>query len=120
MPRPHNCRRVTAAPCATVFKPAGVRACELEWLRLGLDELEALRLADRDGLHHEAAARQMAVSRATFGRIVESARRKVAEALCSGNALQIAGGNVAPAPACGRRRRCCRRDRAANPGKEQR
>jgi predicted DNA-binding protein (UPF0251 family) len=92
-----------------VSKPAGVRACELNWLTLGLDEFEALRLADRDGLHHEAAAKQMGISRPTFGRIVENARRKVAQALCSGSALEIAGGNVAPAGGCGRRRRCCRR-----------
>lgn len=113
MPRPPNCRRVAAEPGATVYKPAGVRACELEWLRLGLDELEALRLADRDGLHHETAAAHMNVSRATFGRIVESARRKVAEALCSGKALEIAGGNVAPPAGCDRRRRCCRQGRTA-------
>lgn len=111
MPRPHSCRRVAAEPGATVYKPAGIRACELEWLTLGLDEFEALRLADRDGLHHEVAAARMGISRATFGRIVESARRKVAEALCTGKALQIAGGNVAPVRGCGRRRRCCRRDR---------
>jgi predicted DNA-binding protein (UPF0251 family) len=106
-------------PYATVYKPAGVRACELEWLRLGLDELEALRLADRDGLHQETAAAQMNVSRATFGRIVEAARRKVAEALCAGKALEIAGGNVAPASGCARRRRRCRRSRTGPEGSTQ-
>jgi predicted DNA-binding protein (UPF0251 family) len=119
MPRPHSCRRIGAAPGATVFKPAGIRACELEWLRLGLDELEALRLADRDGLHQDAAAVQMNVSRATFGRIVEAARRKVAEALCAGKALEITGGNIAPASGCARRRRCCRRDRAGIEGRSR-
>ncbi|MFO7651839.1 MAG: DUF134 domain-containing protein [bacterium] len=107
MPRPHNCRRVGAAPGATVYKPAGIRARELDWITLGLDELEALRLADRDGLHHEAAAMQMGISRPTFGRIVENARRKVAQALCAGSALAIAGGNVVTAGGWGRRR--CRR-----------
>lgn len=118
MPRPHSCRRIAARPGATVYKPAGIRACELEWLTLGLDEFEALRLADRDGLHHEAAAAQMGISRATFGRIVESARRKVAEALSTGKALQIAGGNVAPVRGCGRRR-CCGRGRQRNERRQQ-
>ncbi len=94
MARPPNCRWVAAAPGATVFKPAGVRACDLDWVTLTLDELEALRLADLKGLHHKQAAERMHVSRPTFGRIVESARRKVAMALCDGRALTIAGGSV--------------------------
>jgi predicted DNA-binding protein (UPF0251 family) len=56
---------------------------------LGLDEMEALRLADLEGLYHENAADRMKVSRATFGRILESARKKVARALLEGKALKI-------------------------------
>jgi predicted DNA-binding protein (UPF0251 family) len=54
-----------------------------------MDELEALRLADVEGLYQEEAARQMNVSRATFGRIVEEAHRKVADAILHGKALRI-------------------------------
>lgn len=68
---------------------------ELEAVALSVDELEALRLADLEGLYHDGAARRMGVSRATFGRIVETARRKVAEALVGGKALKIGGGAVA-------------------------
>jgi hypothetical protein len=50
----------------------------------GIDELEALRLAELGGLYREEAARSMEVSRQTFGRIVSTARRKVAEALAGG------------------------------------
>ena len=57
-----------------------------------MDELEALRLADLESLYQEQAAGRMKVSRQTFGRIVESARRKVAEALVEGKALRIDGG----------------------------
>lgn len=86
-----------------MFKPAGVPACRLEWLKLTLDEFEALRLADLDGLHQEQAAARMGVSRQTFGRIVENARRKVAQALSSGMALNIEGGVVCtPLDRCGR------------------
>ena len=56
---------------------------------LSLDEVEALRLADLNGEYQEAAADRMKISRATFARIVESARRKVADALVHGKALQI-------------------------------
>ena len=66
----------------------------LEEVALALDELEALRLADLTALHHEPAAEQMGVSRATFGRIVERARRKVADALINGKALRMGGGPV--------------------------
>ncbi len=65
-----------------------------------MDELEALRLADVEGLYQEEAARQMNISRATFGRIVEAAHRKVADAILHGKALRIesqegtAGGKI--------------------------
>jgi predicted DNA-binding protein (UPF0251 family) len=59
---------------------------------LTVDELEALRLADFESMYHEQAAKQMDVSRQTFGRIISSARHKVAEALVEGKALRIDGG----------------------------
>ena len=98
MPRPCCCRRIAGEPTAAVFKPAGRRACELAVVGMTLDELEALRLADLEGLYQEGAAERMRVSRATFGRIVESARRKVAEALVRGKALHIQGGPVRCSP----------------------
>ena len=59
-----------------------------------MDEFEAIRLADLEGLYQEQAAERMNVSRQTFGRIVEAARRKVAQALFDGLALRIEGGEV--------------------------
>jgi predicted DNA-binding protein (UPF0251 family) len=67
---------------------------DLEQVDVSLDELEALRLADQQGLYHEQAAGQMMVSRQTFGRILESARRKVADALLSGKVLRVDQGAV--------------------------
>jgi uncharacterized protein len=98
VPRPCCCRRIAGEPVAAVFKPDGRRACELDVVGMTLDELEALRLADLEGLYQEDAAERMSVSRATFGRIVESARRKVAEALVQGKALHIQGGPVRCSP----------------------
>jgi uncharacterized protein len=59
-----------------------------------LDEYEAVRLADLNGLYQEDAANKMGVSRQTFGRIVESARRKIADALVNAKALEIKGGEI--------------------------
>ncbi len=105
MPRPHCCRRIQGEPAAPVFKPAGVPLRALESIAMTLDELEALRLADLEGLYQEEAAARMGVSRSTFSRIVAAAHRKVADALVHGKALTIAGGPVAWAGG-GRRGRC--------------
>ena len=92
MARPRNCRRVGLMPESNYFKPRGIPLSMLEEVILTVDELEALRLADLDGLYQEQAAEKMKVSRQTFGRIIESAHKKVAEALVKGKALKIEGG----------------------------
>jgi predicted Fe-Mo cluster-binding NifX family protein len=58
-----------------------------------VEGFEALRLADFEGLNHIDAAKQMNVSRQTFGRILSTARKTVAEAIILGHALRIEGGN---------------------------
>ena len=89
MPRPCSKRFVGWRPGAVLFKPAGTPVREVQQVDLTLDGLEALRLADLQGEYQEAAATQMKISRATFARIVESARRKVADALVHGKAILI-------------------------------
>ncbi len=93
MPRPRRFRWVRAHPNSTYFKPRGVPLAALEEAILTVEEHEAIRLADLEGLHQEAAAERMNVSRATFGRIVASARRKIADALMNGKAIRIEGGD---------------------------
>jgi uncharacterized protein len=94
MARPKCCRRIAEQPACRIFKPAGVPTSVLEEIVLSMDEFEAIRLADLEGLYQEEAAESMNVSRQTFGRIVEAARRKVAKALTEGLALRIEGGEV--------------------------
>ena len=94
MSRPQCCRRIGQEPPCAVFRPDGIPARSLEEVVLTLDEFEALRLADLNGLYHEQAAVSMNVSRQTFGRIIDGARRKTAEALILGRALRIKGGQV--------------------------
>jgi len=66
----------------------------LQHITLTVDELEAIRLADLQGLYQEQAAEKMNISRQTFGRIIESAHKKIADALVNGKALSIQGGSV--------------------------
>ena len=94
MPRPCCLRHIGFKPRAGLFKPAGVPACAVEEVTLTLDEVEALRLADLNGLYQEQAAEQMKISRPTFSRVVEEARRKVADALIHGKAIRLEGGAV--------------------------
>ena len=79
-----------------VFKPQAVPMDRLETVEVTLDGLEALRLADLEGLYQEEAARRMGVSRATFARVLAQARRAVADALVSGHAIAFSGGEVRP------------------------
>ena len=94
MARPKHCRRVGFLPDNKYFKPRGIPLSALEEVVLTVDECEAIRLADLEGLYQEQAAEKMAVSRQTFGRIIESAHKKVAEALVKGKALKIEGGEI--------------------------
>lgn len=92
MPRPCHCRRVAALPKAVCFKPQGIPLGELAETTLPVDGLEAVRLADYQGLNMDEAAARMGVSRHTFGRLLRKARRCVAQALIEGRALRIEGG----------------------------
>ncbi len=107
MGRSPTCRLVDGFPPVGCFKPLGIPMTELDEVVLGIDEFEALRLADLEGKYQEEAARQMGVSRQTFGRIVASARRKVAEALVAGKALRIDGDEFRLPEWCRLRCRTC-------------
>ena len=93
MPRPVKLRRVNSVPEITYFKPAGIPLYRLEETCLSVEEVEAIRLKDLEGLDGEECARMMKVSRPTFQRILESSRKKLADALLNGKAIRIEGGN---------------------------
>jgi len=107
VPRPRKRRTLTQSPRPAIYKPAGVPLNGLRRVGLLHEELEALRLADLEGLTQAEAAGRMRVSRSTFQRIVTRARRQVALALVEGQALQIKGGTfdvALPRPRGPRRR----------------
>lgn len=89
MARPCKYRNINVSPAATYFKPRGIPIHMLEEVELQMDELEAIRLADLEGLYQVDAAQKMNISRQTFALIVARARNKVAQALIHGMALKI-------------------------------
>ena len=98
MARPEKVRRVGCVASARAFKPIGRPAETLDVENLRLDELEALRLADLEGLYQEAAAERMGVSRPTFARILARARTAVARALIEERLLVVGEGPVVRGP----------------------
>ncbi len=92
MPRPFKCRRVNCEPEISYFKPRGIPLSDLDEVVLTVDEFESIRLADIEGMYQDEAAKEMDVSRQTFGNIVKSAHRKIADALVNGKAIKIKGG----------------------------
>lgn len=94
MPRPKNNRIVHEPPIFTDFKPVGLKGVSKGQVMMNLDEFEAMRLADNIGLSHEEASEEMEISRPTFTRLIEKARRKIADFIINGKALSIEGGNI--------------------------
>jgi len=101
MPRPLKCRRVAFLPEATYFKPAGVPLRLLDEVILSVEEAEAIRLKDLEGLAQAPSAEKMNISRSTFQRVLASARRKIADVLLNSKAVRIEGGNFEVAPGVG-------------------
>lgn len=91
MPRPQRSRLICREPYVRQFSPTD--RLPNGSVDLTLDELEVLRLIDREGRTHEQCAAHMGVSRTTVTEICERARRKLMEALLDGRMLNIGGGN---------------------------
>ena len=93
MVRPKKDRIVGFNPKINYFKPRGIPVLDLEEVCLTIDERESIRLADLEDMSHESAGSQMGVSRATFGRIVQRARKTIADAIINGKAVRVEGGS---------------------------
>lgn len=93
-PRPKKFRKVEKPPTIKGFRPMGSRHCFGSEVEMHFEEFEALKLSDYDKLTHDEASQKMDVSRPTFTRIYEEARRKVATAFVENRPLIIEGGQV--------------------------
>ncbi|MBD3223569.1 MAG: DUF134 domain-containing protein [Caldithrix sp.] len=87
-------RRVQTPPKYNNFKPSGVPRKLLSIITLTVDEYEAIRLADYEGMQHQEASEEMHISRPTFTRLIDKAHQKISIALTEGKELIIEGGNV--------------------------
>jgi predicted DNA-binding protein (UPF0251 family) len=91
--RPTKWRKIEYAPKNPYFMPSQEAADTIPENVLKLEELEAVRLKDLDGLEQSECAEKMQVSRPTFQRILLSAREKIADSLVNGKTIHIEGGN---------------------------
>lgn len=89
--RPRKNRNLCGDLRAAYFKPRGIPLVNLAEIVLEVDEIEAVRLADLEGMYQEEAAAQMGISRATFGNTIHRAHQKIAEALIQQKALKLVG-----------------------------
>jgi len=93
MTRPVKPRYVSFRPIVNAFIPSKQPPWGKEQVILTIEGLEALRLCDFEGFDHEEASKRMNISRQTFGRILNNARRIVADGLINGKEILIQGGH---------------------------
>ncbi|MFX0151362.1 MAG: DUF134 domain-containing protein [Candidatus Hodarchaeota archaeon] len=88
--RGRNPRTIRCDPIYSYFKPRGVSLSEVEGeVAITLEELEAIRLTDMEGLTQKVAGKKMSISQSTISRHIEKAHRKIAKALVHGFAIRI-------------------------------
>lgn len=111
MARPTKPRRICQMPEYREFQPAGHSEMDSgDAIHMTLEELETLRLMDLENHTQHEGAEKMGVSRSTFQRLYNDAKKKVAKSLIEGYTLHIEGGNYelceyieqSPCPKCSR------------------
>jgi len=93
MPRPRKCRKVCCLPESNLFGPLNKMNLDSEIIIMTVEEYEAIRLIDLEGMMQEQCAERMNVARTTVQRIYNDARKKLAGSLVNGNVLKIEGGD---------------------------
>jgi len=89
MTRPRRCRRIRGRANFNLFKPAGIRAQELEHIILTKEEFEAIRLKDYENFDQIKCSEMMEISQPTFHRLINEARKKLSKAIIEGKAINI-------------------------------
>ena len=113
MPRPRKWRKVCCLPESNLYGPLNRSDIENEIIMMTVEEYEAIRLIDLEGMTQEECAEKMQVARATVQNIYKDARSKIAESLVNGNLLKIEGGDYQLYSESERMHGCgrCRRNR---------
>ena len=94
MPRPKRYRMMGHPPAVKGFKPFGGNNIKSESINLLYEEYEAIKLSDYQNLSQLESSKIMNISRPTFTRIYERARKKIATAFIENRTISIDGGNV--------------------------
>ena len=89
MGRPRKFRKIRFRSEASYFKPRGIPMSSLEEIELEHDEVEAMRLCDLKDSNMEEAGEKMQISKSTVHRLLNSAHKKIAEAIVEGKAIKI-------------------------------
>ncbi|MFH1790877.1 MAG: DUF134 domain-containing protein [Candidatus Omnitrophota bacterium] len=89
--RPVKIRNVRGNFRVVKFSPRGIRG-RPDMIKMRLEEAEAIRLADNEGISHKEASALMGISRQTFERVLKRGRHAVSDALVNGKIIMIEGG----------------------------
>ncbi len=94
MPRPRKLRTVCCVPENDAFGPKNVIFSSESTITITIDEYEALRLIDLEGMTQEECAIQMTIARTTVQSIYSEARKKIADAVVNRKWIVITGGDI--------------------------
>lgn len=89
MVRPKKGRKIGFRGDFYYFKPRGIGLKDLEEVELNIEEFEAIRLKDNQNIDQNEASKKMQISQSTFHRILQEARKKIADAIINGKAIKI-------------------------------
>ncbi len=92
MPNRRRYRKITMPPSMEGFKPFGIPVRKTGQVVLLFEEYEAIRLCDYENLTQEESAVRMNISRPTFTRLYNKARKTIAKAFIEGKSVVIHGG----------------------------
>jgi predicted DNA-binding protein (UPF0251 family) len=96
MTRPRKTKIVHGGPIPAnraFFKPAGIPMNMLAINNISFEEFEAMRLVDGESKSQYDAATMMDVSQPSISRLLMTGRQKIIDALVSGKAIRIGGGD---------------------------
>jgi len=79
-------------PLMDGYRPFGLPQRDIESVVLLFEEFEAIRLSDYENLSQEEASEKMNISRPTFTRLIDKARKKIAKGFVEGRVILIKGG----------------------------
>lgn len=91
--RPKKKRFIKNEPLIGQFSPRG-KPGRPDEIDLTVDQYEAIRLSDLNGMGQIQASKLMGISRQTYGRILKEGHKRIADGIINGKIIRIQGGSV--------------------------